>query len=86
MVGGEDLRKGITLLLNLPMPILDGDHIDPEAMLGGDGLLSEAEVQQVVDKIAEEVDPEGQGLLFTDFEAVASRMPDLCCLATFRFL
>lgn len=49
---------------------------DPEAL--PDGLLSDAEVQQVVDKVAEEVDPEGLGLLFTDFEAVASRMPDFC--------
>lgn len=74
MIGSEDLRKGLTLLLNMPMD-MDGSAVDPET-LGGDCLLSDEEIQQVVDKVAEEVDPEGLGLLFTDFEAVTSRMPD----------
>ena len=33
-------------------------------------------VLQVLDRIAEEIDPEGTGLSYGDFESIASRMPD----------
>lgn len=50
-------------------------------MRGGE-VLSEEQVEAILDKIAEEVDPEGLGLTYSDFESVASRMPDF--LSNFR--
>ncbi len=37
---------------------------------------------QVLDRIAQEIDPEGTGLSYGDFESVAGRMPDF--LSNFR--
>ncbi len=34
---------------------------------------------QVLDKIAQEVDPEGLGVTYNDFEQVVSRIPDFAC-------
>lgn len=37
---------------------------------------------QILERIGEEIDPEGVGLTFSDFENLASRMPDF--VSTFR--
>jgi hypothetical protein len=31
---------------------------------------------QLLNKIAEEIDPDGTGLTYSDFESLATRMPD----------
>ena len=36
----------------------------------------EAPCMQVLERIAEEIDPEGTGLSFDDFLSIVSRMPD----------
>ena len=37
---------------------------------------------QILERIGEEIDPEGVGLTFSDFENLATRMPDF--VSTFR--
>lgn len=39
-------------------------------------LHSSAPCMQVLERIAEEIDPEGTGLSFDDFLSIVSRMPD----------
>lgn len=92
LVGPRDIKKGLHMLANADVKILEDEEdeekdaqtdIDLEANRKkrvkkhdkNDTLTSE-QMNQVLERIAEEIDPEGTGLSFDDFLSIVSRMPD----------
>ncbi|DBA92869.1 hypothetical protein WJX77_000511 [Trebouxia sp. C0004] len=92
LVSPRDIKKGLHMLANADVRILEDEEdeekdeqtdIDLEANRKkrvkkhdkNDTLTSE-QMNQVLERIAEEIDPEGTGLSFDDFLSIVSRMPD----------
>ncbi|KAK9845378.1 hypothetical protein WJX81_005018 [Elliptochloris bilobata] len=105
LIGPKDIKRGLHLLTNANMAVLDAPAEEPEEHApGGEPddlerqdaaiaarearaqgeLLSDDQINQILERIGEEIDPEGVGLTFSDFENLASRMPDF--VSTFRAL
>ncbi|KAK9817985.1 hypothetical protein WJX72_005365 [[Myrmecia] bisecta] len=97
LIGNRDIKKGLYLLTNASMAVLDvvaddDPDVDKPAFLKGRGarrnsgdisdLLSTEQIAQILERIADEIDPEGTGLTYSDFENIVQRMPDF--LSTFR--
>lgn len=92
LIGPRDIKKGLHMLANANIKTLEEEedeeidaqeNIDLEANRKrrlqkhdkADTLTSE-QMNQVLERIAEEIDPEGTGLSFDDFLSIVSRMPD----------
>ncbi|BDA46311.1 probable calcium and integrin-binding family member 2 [Coccomyxa sp. Obi] len=91
LIGPRDIKRGVHLLTNADMAILNTDEDDEQpdqqnsrprrgkrrdsAALRGEK-LTEEQITQIHERIAQEIDPEGAGLSYSDFNSIASRMPD----------
>ncbi|CAL5227747.1 g10764 [Coccomyxa viridis] len=88
LIGPRDIKRGVHLLTNAEMALLIEDAEAEEeptargrrkrrdsATLRGDK-LTEEQITQIHERIAQELDPDGAGLSYSDFESITSRMPD----------
>ncbi|KAL3137079.1 hypothetical protein ABBQ32_006664 [Trebouxia sp. C0010 RCD-2024] len=92
LIGPRDIKKGLHMLANANIKTLEeeeDEEIDAQENFDLEAnrkrrlqkhdkadTLTSQQMNQVLERIAEEIDPEGTGLSFDDFLSIVSRMPD----------